>query len=650
MTTYAPFTVFPVSFSASGSGRLANGSLVVRDAVTDALKNVYSDTAGTSAGNTITLNARGEPTVSGNVVNLYGIYGDTYKFTLFDSAGNTIWTADDVPCGLEGGDELRLFDTMADAIAATNLKAGKAILVKDEASSIWDLTGSGTPNGDNIISLTGSGLVATLRGGADKQYAAQYLQTTSDIINGCQVSIMRFIPRGEHADIYDKTTTTDVSSYWQEALDVANNLYAPRGLYIIGTELTRTHDTTRSPGLIIRGDGQEETEFDNRVANGALLKILQDTSGDFAYGGELQHFGIITSTSPANSNGIEIQASSAFLINSLAITSLTGTGLEIYGDTDPDQCTLFEILRCHITSMGNRGINAAYVASNTLAMYRLAGNRIISCANAGMRLVFANAEVVNNALAQNGSTAEAQMLVHQPGSTNYGLSICRNFFEKGRNGELEIEAAICGEVKLNTFTSNDASSGTFAVKLGHHASGNTRGIVLEGNRHIVNAAIAGTYTCYDFGDRASKCELRKPEYNDISTATKVAMTNTAKAASNYVEDENGIVMIPKPRRHTVVTVNAAGTTTLDYLSSGPAQRVALAATGAHTLVAPIASEGNELDLIIRNESGGAVTVTFGTRFTGITGYTDPTNGTQTSCKFVYDDVSAAFRQVGGWSA
>ncbi len=57
---------------------------------------MYSDINGTSAGSIITLNARGEPEVSGNTIMIWLDQAVDYKFVLKDSSGSTIWTVDDI--------------------------------------------------------------------------------------------------------------------------------------------------------------------------------------------------------------------------------------------------------------------------------------------------------------------------------------------------------------------------------------------------------------------------------------------------------------------------------------------------------------------------------------------------------------------------
>jgi len=82
-------------FDSSGSP-LASGTLAVLDPADDTNKASYptaddADAATNANVNPIVLDARGEPPNG-----LFGRDGQSYKLTLKDSAGATIWTVDDV--------------------------------------------------------------------------------------------------------------------------------------------------------------------------------------------------------------------------------------------------------------------------------------------------------------------------------------------------------------------------------------------------------------------------------------------------------------------------------------------------------------------------------------------------------------------------
>jgi len=90
---YRPLTDLPMSFTTSLGTPLANGVLRAFEAGTSTPTAMYADNAGTSAGTSITLDSRGEPTT------IKQVWVDTavdYKFTLEDAAGTVVWTVDDI--------------------------------------------------------------------------------------------------------------------------------------------------------------------------------------------------------------------------------------------------------------------------------------------------------------------------------------------------------------------------------------------------------------------------------------------------------------------------------------------------------------------------------------------------------------------------
>ena len=82
---------------------LSGGTIKSYLAGTTTATAMYTDGSGTSAGSSITLNARGEPEVSGNTVNIWLDEGINYKFVLADSSGTSIWTVDGINVGFASG-------------------------------------------------------------------------------------------------------------------------------------------------------------------------------------------------------------------------------------------------------------------------------------------------------------------------------------------------------------------------------------------------------------------------------------------------------------------------------------------------------------------------------------------------------------------
>ena len=99
MATYRQAASFVPQFVDTNGTPLTGGTLEAYLAGTTTATAMYTDNIGTSAGAVITLNARGEPEVSGNTVLVWVDETIDYKFVLKDALGASIWTVDDINTG-----------------------------------------------------------------------------------------------------------------------------------------------------------------------------------------------------------------------------------------------------------------------------------------------------------------------------------------------------------------------------------------------------------------------------------------------------------------------------------------------------------------------------------------------------------------------
>lgn len=90
---YRPLTDIPLSLFGNSSTMLTGGVLRAYVTGTSTPATLYSDASGTSAGTSVTLDARGEPTT---IKRIWIDASATYKLTLEDSEGVLLWTADPV--------------------------------------------------------------------------------------------------------------------------------------------------------------------------------------------------------------------------------------------------------------------------------------------------------------------------------------------------------------------------------------------------------------------------------------------------------------------------------------------------------------------------------------------------------------------------
>jgi len=160
--SYYPSTLFVRQFFNDAGVPLSGGTItaIVADTASTATP-MYIDNIGTSAGSVITLNARGEPQVSGNTVIIWLDTTVIYKFILKDAYGTSKWTVDDLagPLGLLGsstnaawGDALvAVKRTFTGAIATTQHAMNEGLWVTpEEAGGVAD---GGSGNTDNAVAL-----------------------------------------------------------------------------------------------------------------------------------------------------------------------------------------------------------------------------------------------------------------------------------------------------------------------------------------------------------------------------------------------------------------------------------------------------------------------------------------------------------------
>lgn len=181
---YYPATTFVPQFFSDAGVPLSGGTISARLADGTTPTPMYIDDIGTSGGTSITLNARGEPSVSGNTVVIWLDSAIEYKFILADASAVSKWTIDDIASPLyqlgntssasQGDALIGVKRTLSGAIA-TNLHDfldGSEIYlqrdfgctadgVADDTSKIEAAIAAAT-NGDVIVFERGTYLISSL--------------------------------------------------------------------------------------------------------------------------------------------------------------------------------------------------------------------------------------------------------------------------------------------------------------------------------------------------------------------------------------------------------------------------------------------------------------------------------------------------------
>ena len=221
-----PGTLLPVphlQFLDSNGDPLASGTLESYEAGTSTPLATYSDVDLTvTNGTTITLNSSGRPSVSGSEVEVV-LLPRAYKFILKNSAGATIWTADNV-YALQAAAAVNL---EIDGVAGEALDAGEACYLSDGSNSKtagrWYLTdadfyyASVTPEIAFAKAAIALGATGTfIRGGAVTGLsgmtagATQYLSATAGALTETAPANARSVGVASSATVL----AVDVSPRW----------------------------------------------------------------------------------------------------------------------------------------------------------------------------------------------------------------------------------------------------------------------------------------------------------------------------------------------------------------------------------------------------------------------------------------------------
>lgn len=173
MSTWSPVTGLPIQYSEDASGTAASGNyLKFYASGTTTPINMATDSTGGTTLAKCQLNSLGQA-INGSSAVFIPHVNQKYKAVLYPDSttadantfASAIWSVDGIDVATTKNFSnalIRSFATVAAAQAATDLVSGNVICIAARASSLWDVSGSGTANGYNVLALAG-GLFATLR-------------------------------------------------------------------------------------------------------------------------------------------------------------------------------------------------------------------------------------------------------------------------------------------------------------------------------------------------------------------------------------------------------------------------------------------------------------------------------------------------------
>lgn len=257
MATYTPLDPLIKNFFDDNGNFLSGGTLEAFISGTSTPTAMFANAAGTSAGSTITLNARGEPETSGNA---HAVWIDTaikYDFVLKDSDGVTINTPQAIR------------STVLDSIASTaTIASAKALAVIENGQAI------------NVQGYT----IAGDGGGGEFIYNSSSTETVDsgsifslDTLSGRLVRVVksRLTPKhfGGVGD-YTANDTTAIAAWLNYFTSSGKALAIDSGVYRV------TNAITLPEGVIINGVGSAKiATFPQLSKNKDLLRPGNDGNG-----------------------------------------------------------------------------------------------------------------------------------------------------------------------------------------------------------------------------------------------------------------------------------------------------------------------------------------------------------------------------------
>ncbi|MBK59438.1 MAG: hypothetical protein CML01_11620 [Pseudomonas sp.] len=424
-------------------------------------------------------------------------------------------------------------------------------------------------------------------------------------------------------------------------------------------EVTETlvYDTTGLgyyQGLQLFGAGQLSTVFVNKINNagvgGPVIRLTSGTaSADQQHGGLISGVGFIQGGAGTDGHGIEYHGTWHQTFERLYADGLTGAALRcinLYGDSDSSahvNISNTRFLYCKGGAWSGDGGTGGISVHSIRDLYavncgELSGAQVIidGCAHFLMEQCSVTGQ---------GIDAPNVPLVKIKNTNLRSRTITVRGGEYGNNGGTHFEIAAV----------NTAYFGGFRQVRRVGENNSTKGFdLLDGsslyrNVHIgpIELAIDSAtpaWTWMSLGTGVGGNFTIDPPNNDSFAAGNVYYAGGGASRVSIRDTENfemvsGFVKRVRSSRGTPGTVN------LD-ISTGKWQQVEFLSGGAYTVSVPSGvRDGREFDLTIINTVGATVSFSASMKVTGFN-----SSAIETSATFRYDETSALWKQIGGWSA
>lgn len=357
----------------------------------------------------------------------------------------------------------------------------------------------------------------------------------------------------------------------QAALNVlkqtGRSAYIPPGIYVISSQLTYTTGVvtpnTQVRGLVIVGDGRDTAIFDNRVANGPMLYAGEGTTDlVFQRGLRLENLGIITTTKPPGSNGIQISHQYNGTIKNCSNEGLTGDAIQIMGtmawnngEKNPDaRASAWITLENNQLRRCARGVNVITTSSQYgVGFLTLRHNYVALNTIGGVRLKGLAVRIEGHGGSENGPAS-------WPGAPNFvdGVAEGAIYFHRGPEPNANQDIIIDGgeldgsrPAQIRIDTANNVSIRNVEIhRSSSIAANNVSGIVmisvingvLSNNNYRINSD-SPAYTAYSIDGMSQYVRIEKTGFYFFDTPP-----HTKYADNGFMDsvEEDGVLTLPSP--------------------------------------------------------------------------------------------------------
>ena len=210
----------------------------------------------------------GSPLVGGRLYT-YATGTTTLKTAYTDVEGTIPHTY--TPDGL-GGQYLAL-DARGELPSSLYLTLGAydLSLKRADASTVWTRRADGIATVTDLLSGAGASAVGVSQ---SVPVAVPFLQTVSDIVNGQEISVFRFIDQLKHSGIRGETDNSDLLAAFQTAASAAKAIALPFGKYFVSGRTMLSKD-----GAKWRGQGINASKIVSTVNNVPVFGVANFLSG-----------------------------------------------------------------------------------------------------------------------------------------------------------------------------------------------------------------------------------------------------------------------------------------------------------------------------------------------------------------------------------